>query len=293
MVPPPGWRTLLLEWRPDTVVLPLVLVAGVLYLGGVRRLGRRRPRPQPWPRVRTASFGAGLAVIALATMSGLARYDTVLLSLHALQHVAIGMVGPFLLALGAPVTLALQAARRPAKEVLLRVVHHRVVGVVTHPLVAWALFGGTLFALYFSPLLGLSLRNDSVHALVHLHVVGVGMLFWWPAVGLDPSRRPLAPPGRLLYVLVAVPFHAFLGLVVLSSTAHPLGGAEYGRVARDWGPSLLADQRTAAGLMWAGGELLGAAAAAVVGLRWFREEQRRDVRRDRRLDAMARQQADR
>jgi putative membrane protein len=281
MLPPLSWRSFLLEWQLDPAPVALVVVAGALYLAGVRRLERRAAGPSAWPLGRTASFGAGLAVLAYATCSGLGRYDTVLLSVHALQHVAVGMVGPFLLALGAPMTLALQASRRPTQVVLLRILHHPVVATLTHPLVAWTLFAGTVFGYYFSPLLDLSLRNPSVHALVHLHFVVVGMLFWWPAVGIDPARRPLPNPGRLLYILLGVPLHAFVGLAILSSTAHPLGADEYAKVARDWGPSLVADQRTAAGVMWASGELLGAVAAGVVATRWVREERRREQRYDR------------
>jgi putative membrane protein len=283
MVPPLGWRSFVLDWHLDPAPVTLIVIAGGLYVAGVRRLRARGGGPAPWPAGRSACFGAGLAVLAYATCSGPGRYDAVLLSMHALQHVLLGMVGPFLLALGAPMTLALQASRRPTQVVLLRIVHHPVVATLTHPLVAWMLFAATPFAYYFSPLLDLSLRNSGVHALVHLHFVVVGMLFWWPAVGIDPAHRPLPNPARLLYVLVGVPLHAFVGLAILSSTAHPLGATEYVKVVRDWGPSLVTDQRTAAGIMWAAGELLGAVAAGVVAVRWVREERRREARYDRQV----------
>ena len=281
MVPPFDWREFALHWRADPLAVALITVAGTAYLGGVRRLARRSPRPHSWPATRTAAFMAGLAVVAVATMSGLARYDTVLFSAHTAQHIALGMIGPFLLVLGAPITLALQASHRSTQVLLLRIAHHPVVTALTRPLVAWSLFAATLFALYFTPLLDLSLHNESVHVLVHVHFIAVGFVFWWPAVGIDPLRHPLTYPARMLYVLLAVPFHAFLGLAVLSSTAHPLGAREYRKVLRDWGPSLVADQRTAAGLMWVAGELLGAIAAALVGVGWFRQEQRRQAREDR------------
>ena len=82
MVPPFGWREFALHWTVDPVVLPLLVVAGVAYLGGVRRLAHKSPRPLRWPPARTAAFLSGLAVLAIATMSGLARYDTVLFSAH-------------------------------------------------------------------------------------------------------------------------------------------------------------------------------------------------------------------
>lgn len=291
-LPPASVSSVLGDWGLDPAAATLILLAGGRYVAGVRRIAAR-PKDagggaRTWPRGRTACFLSGLAILAFATMSGLARYDTVLLSLHTLQHVLLGMAGPLLMALGAPVTLALQASRRPMQVVLLHVVHHPVVETLTQPVVAWVLFGGTLFALYFSPLFALSLRHPLLHAAVHAHFVLVGMLFFWPAVGLDPMRRSIAYPVRLLYVLLAVPFHAFLGLAVLSSTAHPLGEAVYGKVVRDWGPSLVADQRTAAGILWAVGDLFGLAAGGIVATQWYRADRRRQAREDRRLDAIGR-----
>jgi putative copper resistance protein D len=112
----------------------------------------------------------------------------------------------------------------------------------------------------------------------------VGLLFFWPVVGLDPQRRPLPYPARLLYVVLAVPFHAFLGLAVLASEANPIGADVYGEVVRTWGPTLLEDQRTAAGILWALGDLFGFVASAVVVAQWVRADERRQAREDRRLD---------
>lgn len=279
---PPTVSRVLFDWRIDPA-MALVVVAGLaLYLRGVLTLARRRRR---WPSARTAAFVAGLATVAFATQSGLAAYDTVRFSLHTLQHVLLGMAAPLLLALGAPVTLALQASGRAQQRVLLRVVHSRPVAWATHPLVGWALFAGTLFALYFSPLFDLSLRHRAVHVAVHLHFLAVGMAFFWPAVGLDPARRRLPHAARLLYVLLALPFHAFLGLAVRSSSARPLGAEVYGAIDGVTRSALLADQRLGAGLLWAVGDLLGLAAAAVIVVQWIKAEERRQRRDDRRLDA--------
>jgi putative copper resistance protein D len=287
-MPPPSVRTVALDWNVDPAMALVAGLAAGLYLLGVRRLAQRRPSGQPaprrWPPVRTVAFTAGVLTLLAATQSGLAAYDTVLFSLHTVQHVLLGMVAPVLLALGAPVTLALQASAPPAQRILLRIVHHPVVATLTHPLVAWGLFGGTLFALYFSPLFELSLRNDLVHQAVHLHFLAAGILFAWPAVGLDPQRHRLSHPARLLYVLLAVPFHAFLGLAVLSAADNPLGAEVYGAAARDWGPTLATDQRTGAAVLWALGDLFGLVAGAIVVIQWIKADERRQAREDRRLD---------
>ena len=284
MVPEPTVRSVLFEWDLDPAMALVVLALAGLYLVGIRRLARRTP-PRRWPVGRTVSFGLGLLVILVATQSGLARYDVVLFSLHTVQHILLGMVAPVLLALSAPVTLALQASRPRTQRTLARLLHHPVVRAVTNPVVVWVLFGGTLFALYFSPLFELSLRNPWVHQAVHLHFLAVGCLFAWVAVGIDALPRRLPHPARLLFVLLAVPFHAFLGLAVLSADEHPLGADVYGAAVRDWGSSLAADQRVGAGLLWAVGDLLGLVVGGVVLVHWIAADERRQAREDRLLDA--------
>jgi cytochrome c oxidase assembly factor CtaG len=279
---PPSWRTLLFDWEPD-LVLALVVAAGVLYGIGIRRLAARG---RSWPRSRSIPFFGGLAVIVIATQSGIAAYDRVLFSMHMVQHLLLGMVAGLLLAFGAPVTLALQASSRSTQARLLRVVHSRPVRALTHPIAVWILFAGTLFVLYFTGLYELSLRNAWVHGAVHAHFLGVGFLFFALVVGVDPIAAGLGYGARMLFVAFMLPFHAFLGVVLLSAD-DVLGGGWYEQVARDWGASPLADQRTGAGLLWVVGEIVGVVTLIVVAARWMAHEERAAQRHDRRLDAEA------
>lgn len=254
----------------------LVVVLGGLYVAGVRRLAHR---DRHWAVARSVAFGLGLAVVVVATQSALATAEAERFSLHVVQHVLLSMVAPALLALGAPVTLALQAASRATQVVLLRLLHGRVVSTLTHPVVAWLVFGGSLVVLYFSPLFELSLGNGFVHAAVHLQYLAAGGLFCWTAVGLDPMRWRLPHGARLLFVLLAVPVHAIVGLALLGGS-ELLAGGFYGD-----GLSPLADQRLGGGLLWALGDLFGVVLAGVVLAQWMAHEERVGRRHDRLLDA--------
>ena len=265
---------------------PLAAVACLLGLGaygaGVRRLTRRSPSRR-WPRGRTAAFVAGVTVVAVATMSPLAAYDTVRFSVHVGQHVLLGIVAPVLLALGAPVTLALQASHRPTQVNLLRVLRSRPAAVVGHPITALLVFGFTLYALYFTPVYELSLRNDVAHAWVHVHFLVAGCLFAWTTIGLDPVPHRLPHGGRLLLVLLAVPFHAFLGLALLAGTV-PLAGAWYAEVGLSTAEAL-GEQRAGAAVMWLVGDLMALVLSFIVARQWWAAEQIRTRHVDARLDA--------
>lgn len=283
MIPPPTVGRLVLGWSLDPLAAAGTAGAAIAYGIGVRRLGQRGRR---WPPARAAAFACGLALLVLATQSGLARYDGALFSVHAVQHVVLGMATPLLLALGAPVTLALQATSGRTRSAVRRLAHGRLVAAVTHPVVALTLVGGSLFALYFTPLLALSVRNEVVHSAVHLHFLAAGCAFFWPVLGLDAGPRRLSHPVRMLAVLMLIPFHAVLGLAILSSP-DLLGGGWYADVARSWGTDALSDQQVGGGLLWVTGDLVGLVASGVVLAQWMGFDEREAAREDRRLDALA------
>lgn len=284
MPPEPSLRSLLVPGGVDLGGLALVVALGGAYLVGVRRL---RIRGRRWSRGRSAAFGAGVATVAVATQSGLARYEEVLFSAHSAQHVLLGMVAPALFALGAPVTLALQAASRPLQQVLVRVLHSAPVRLVAHPVVVWVLFGGTLVALYAGPLLEASLRDPFVHGAVHVHFLTAGALFCWTAVGVDPNPHGLPHGARVGFVFLAVPLHAVIGLVLLSTTSL-LAGGYYAEAPPPWLDDVLADQRLGAGILWATGELFGLVLTGVALARWMGAEERAGRRADATADAGSR-----
>ena len=218
---------------------------------------------------------SAFALAIVATQSGIATHDTTSLTAHVLQHLLLGMAVPLLAALAAPVTLVLQSADPATRAVVRRVLRHRVTGVVSHPLVAFAVFGASVVVLTFSPLLDLAARNDAVHLSLHVHLVISGSLFAWTVVGVDPVPSRPGHGARMLIVLASVPFHAFVGVALLSAPA----------ALFDAYPSLV-DQRRAAGLLWGAGELLTLAAAAVVFRDWYVVDRRAATRADRRSAAV-------
>jgi len=265
--------------HPLSLPTLLVLVSAGLYLWGVTRM---RGRGDRWPWGRTAVFLIGLALIASVTVSGLEAYDTALLSVHMVQHMVLSMLAPIFLALGAPVTLALRTLKGRPRQTLLAVLHSRLAKFFTFPLVSFTMFIASPFVLYFSGLYRLSLESPVVHELVHLHLVAVGCLFFWPLIGLDPVPGKVSYPLRALLMFLSTPFHTVLGLTVMQSAS---------LLAGDWYPSLglawadpYADQRLAGGILWAGGEAVAVAMLGALVFQWMRESEREARRIDRALD---------
>jgi putative copper resistance protein D len=282
--PPLTWTTLLTEWTFQPLAAIGVAAVAVLYLGGVRQL---RARGDHWSGWRTFWFvGAGLGSIVLATQSALAAYDTVLLSVHMVQHMVLNMVAPIFLALGAPVTLALRTLSPRPRGWLLAALHSRVARVLTFPLVAAAIFVAQPWVLYYTGLYEATLRNPVLHDLNHLHFLLVGCLWFWVILGLDPLPHRVSYPMRMLAVFATLPFHAWLGVTIMSASTL-IAPEWYFELGRDWGPSPMADQRLAGGILWASGELIGLGILGVLFVQWMRESEREARREDRRLDREA------
>jgi len=282
VLPPFGFSRVFTEWGLDPVpTIVTVWVAGA-YLLGVRTLVSRGDR---WAAGRTAAFLGGMLVFYFATTSGLAAYDTTLLSVHMVQHMLLSMVVPLLLALGAPVTVALRTLPRRGRVWLLSLLHSRLAKVLSFPPLTFLLFVLSPWVLYFSGWYEASLRSTYVHEMMHLHLVLVGSLFFWPLVGVDPVPGRVAYPFRLLLMTLTLPFHAFLGVTIMGQESL-IAGDWYRSLRETWLPDPMSDQHLAGGLLWGSGDLIGLAFFAVLFVQWVRSSMREAAREDRRLDLL-------
>ncbi len=280
------------EARPELVPVLLVLLPAVLYLAGVRRL---RARGDTWPVGRSLSFlVGGLGTIALATMSGLAAYDTSLFGVHMVQHMLLSMVATVFLALGAPITLALRTLPRRPRGVVLAVLHSRVAQVLGFPLVSWAAFVVSPFALYFSGWYEATLTSPVLHELLHVHFLVVGSLFFWPLLGIDPVPGRTGYPFRMLLTAATLPIHAFLGVAIMSVEPDGRGLLAPGYYVPLHGlDESVFQQQVGGGLLWAAGDIVGLLFLGVLLTQWMRASEREAEREDRRLDRLDAAAADR
>jgi putative copper resistance protein D len=287
MPPAPSPSRLLLGFTPDGFAIALLTLGVALYAAGVRALHRRGDR---WPVGRTVAWGLGWAVFAWATLGGLGLYSHVLFSAHMSAHMIVSMLVPILLVLGAPVTLALRALPGPRvkgeqgpRQLLLGAVHSRPARVLTHPVVAFAIFIGSIYGLYFTDLFPLLMGNHLGHTLMLVHFLLAGGLFFYVLTGVDPSPRPLPPIAAVAVLFLATALHSFFSLALMSGR-EVLAADYFGALQRPYLQDLLADQRFGGGLSWGLGEVPIVVVLAVIVVRWARADDREARRRDRAAD---------
>jgi putative copper resistance protein D len=264
---------LVTRWVFDPVVVLSLTAAAWLYLGGLRRL---RSSGRPFPRRWTTAYLAGLGAVALALVSPIDVYADALLWVHMCQHLLLTLVAPPLLALGAPITLALRATSpRTRRRWLVPVLRSRPVAFLANPIVGWVLFAGAPFAIHFSPLFDLALRDDAVHAAEHALWLGTALVYWWPIVGRDPMPHRVSYPARMFSMILTMPATSFAALALYgaSTSLYPA----YAALPAPWGAQALGSQRVAALIMWLVGNLAMVVAMLVVAAAWKRDEERQSV----------------
>jgi putative membrane protein len=255
------------------LMVAVEVAAAVTYRNGVRRLAARG---RSWPVFRTSMFVSGLAVIGVALSSPVATLVASSFPYHVVQHMLLMTVAAPLLALSAPMTLALQTTGRPTKTFLLKVLNSGAFGVITFPVTVWFLYYGVMFAFFLTPLIGFAMNHMVVMDLLNVAFLMGGCLFWWATVGLDPNPKWKMTHGmRIINLLIGVPFESFLGIALLNGAA----------VASMYSVN---QTHVGGGMIWAIGELSSFVGTGIVMLQWARDEGRVAIREDRRTAARQR-----
>jgi cytochrome c oxidase assembly factor CtaG len=242
--------------------LPALIALGALYAWGVRRARR------PWPWWRSLAMAAGLLTLAVAFSDGLDRAADQRLSAHMVEHVLVGSLAPVLIALAAPVGLALRSLRRDLRRALGRALRGRVLGTLARPVVAFPLASAVTLVYHLSPPV-----FDAAYSIPLVHAIEHAALFWTALVcamlviGTDPL--PHRPSGVGVVAWMSLPMIAMAGVGAAYSSWTTVHFAHYAGQA-----GALADQHTAGTVMWIGAAALVPATVLASWMALWREELR-------------------
>jgi putative copper resistance protein D len=290
MPEPPTLSRVLLAYDADGLMLGLLIFAVALYIKGVLILSRRGDK---WPVGRTIAFALGISAIDFATSGGLGVYSRFAFSNHMLSHMVLGMIAPIGIVLGAPITLALRTLpigrndqERGIRGTFIALLHSKLSKLYTHPVVALAIFNGSLFALYFTPLFGNLMQGHSGHFFMSIHFLLSGILFFQVLIGIDPMPRKVPHIVKMIIIFAAMSIHAFFSISVMSASTL-LDNGYFALLERPWATDLLADQRSGGAIGWAMGEIPILLALLATFIQWTRQDKKEAARIDRAADRAA------
>ena len=290
--PPPNLWRLISLYDPDALMIGVLVTAVALYIRGVIILTRRGDK---WPVGRTVAFALGISAIDYATSGGLGVYAKFSFEYHMIAHMLLGMVAPIGIVLGAPITLALRtlpqgrtSEERGVRGTLIALLHSKPAAVFTNPVSALALFDGSLFVLYMTPLFGNLMQSHLGHLVMSVHFLLAGILFFHVIIGIDPNPRKVPHIVRIVILFAAMSIHAFFAIALLSTTTL-LDQGYFASLQTPWNLDLLADQHAGGSVAWAMGEIPILLALVATFIQWMRDDSRETKRIDRneaRLAAM-------
>ena len=290
--PPPNLWRLISLYDPDALMIGVLITAVALYIKGVVILSRRGDK---WPVGRTVAFALGISFIDYATSGGLGVYAKFSFEYHMIAHMALGMIAPIGIVLGAPITLALRTLpqgrnkeERGVRGTLIALLHSKPAGIFTNPVVILALFDGSLFALYMTPLFGNMMQSHLGHLVMSVHFLLAGILFFHVIIGIDPNPRKVPHIVRIVILFAAMSIHAFFA-VALISTSTVIDQGYFASLQTPWNLDVLADQQAGGSIAWAMGEIPILLSLIATFIQWMREDKRETKRIDRneaRLAAM-------
>ena len=264
--------------RPNLLWVAVVVFALGAYLAGVlraRSLGRR------WPIGRTIAWAAAWLLTLFLAVTGLWEYSTVQYSWHMVVHMTVNMLVPVLGVLGAPLSLV-RAASTPGEDhvslgdALDSLESHRLWQTLTSPPVAWVMYVGSLFAVYFTTAFALLMKYHSANQLMLIFFMMTGYFFFTMIIGADRTSKQLPHLLKLALVISIMPFHAVFAVGILSSQTL-LGATFYETIEVPWladHAALMADQNIAGQASWFLGEVPLFVVIAALAAQWFRSDSR-------------------
>ncbi|CAN2173389.1 Copper resistance protein D [Candidatus Nanopelagicaceae bacterium] len=283
------WRVISL-YEPDALMIAVLITAVALYIKGVIILSRRGDK---WPVGRTVAFALGISVIDYATSGGLGVYANFSFEYHMIAHMALGMIAPIGIVLGAPITLALRTlpqGRNPEERgirgTLIALLHSKPAGIFTNPAVILAVFDGSLFLLYMTPLFGNMMQSHLGHLVMNVHFLLAGILFFHVIIGIDPNPRKVPHLVRIVILFAAMSIHAFFAIALIS-TSTVIDQGYFASLQTPWNLDLLADQHAGGSIAWAMGEIPILLALVATFIQWTRDDKRETKRIDRNETRMA------
>ena len=156
---------------------------------------------RPVPTGRLCLIAAGVAVGVLADLPPLGTASEERLSVHMLQHMLIGDLAAFLIAIGMTGPLLQPILVKPGV---------RRLRWLAHPLVAVPLWVVIYYAWHVPALYQAALHSNVVHATEHATMFAAGLALWMGLLGPLPKPSWFGNAAGLAYVLIV----RFAGTVI-------------------------------------------------------------------------------
>ncbi|WP_204666982.1 cytochrome c oxidase assembly protein [Gracilibacillus alcaliphilus] len=231
--------------------IPFILVL-IIYLVSVLISSYRG---RSWSLYRSVFWMIGVCCCIVAVAGPLADLAHTDFTVHMVAHLLLGMLGPLLMVLGAPMTLLLRTLSVRQARKLTRILRSKALGVISNPIITSILNVGGLWILYTTNLYAMMHENIFLHVVVHLHVFLAGYFFTVSLIYIDPVPHRTSYFFRAIVLGLALAGHGILSKYIY---AYPPNGVPESQ-ARNGGM-----------LMYYGGDMIDLVLIIILCFQWFK-----------------------
>ncbi|WP_084043072.1 cytochrome c oxidase assembly protein [Bacillus sp. J37] len=207
-----------------------------------------------WSIIKFYCWVFGIVCIALAVVGPIASQAHHHFMFHMIGHILVGMLGPFLLVLSAPISLLLKILPVKYARKVAAILKCWPFKILSDPIVTTILNVGGLWLLYSTDLFLLMHENVIVANLIHLHMFLAGYAFTFSILCIDPTAHKKSFIYRATILILALAAHGILSKLIY---VHPPLG-----VSRN-------DAEIGAMVMYYGGDLIDFGIIYVLCLQWY------------------------
>lgn len=282
---PPGALSLLVDWRPDYVML---VVAAAVGLGYYRTRRAASVKGIAWARHRDVTFWLGLFAIVWTTNGFAQARSFQLMWVWMMQELLLLLIVPFIVMSAQP--LSLVAAVYGPDNAVSRLLRTKILRFFGSPMVSPVLVPILSVLLVFGGLGDFAVSSVLAGGLVHLLLLFAGALVALPLVNMDDRRTSLAVGLSLGVGFVELIMDAFPGVALRFQTHLTLMHFAENRPA--FSPNPIDDQHIAGGMLWIVAELVDLPFLILAARSWIRADARDAATVDAELDAKAARAAD-
>jgi putative membrane protein len=241
----------------DFIPIILLISALIFYILAGYSSNRKHKK---WPIHRYFYWGIGLLCVALAIVGPIATRSHHDFAAHMAGHLLLGMLGPLLIALSAPMTLILRTLKVNRARRLIVFLQTGPVRILSNPIVAAFLNFGGLWVLYTTDLYVLMQNHFVLHLFVHIHVFLAGYLFTVAMVYIDPVSHRYSYIFRSVILILSLASHGILSKYIY---ANPPAGVAVTQAERG------------AMLMYYGGDIIDLLLIWLLCYQWYTSYRKR------------------
>jgi putative membrane protein len=208
-----------------------------------------------WPLYRLLFWFFGVLSMVLALMGPIAEQAHENFIAHMMVHLLLGMVGPLLIVLSAPMTIVLRTLDVHSSRKLTKILKSSFIRFLSDPVIASILNIGGLWILYTTKLFTLMHENFFIYLFIHFHIFLAGYVFTISMIYIDPVFHRKSFTYRAIVLIFAFTGHSILSKYIYAYPPHGISDIE---------------AKKAAMFMYYGGDLVEIAILTTFCWQWYK-----------------------